>query len=77
MAYAFPQDIQRQLDQLMATGAFRSEDELLRQAVTTLAAQKDDLTAIAASLKDFDNGERGISAAESLGRVRTAIGLES
>lgn len=70
MAYAFPHDIQQQLNQLMATGAFPSEEELLRQAMASFAAQQEDLTAVAASLRDFDGGERGISAAESLAAVR-------
>jgi Arc/MetJ-type ribon-helix-helix transcriptional regulator len=70
MSYAFPHDIQQQLNQLMATGAFPSEDEVLRQAMTTFAAQQDDLAAVAASLRDFDGGERGISAGESLAVVR-------
>lgn len=35
---------------------------------------RDDRLAIAASLRDFDRGERGISAAESLKLVRNELG---
>jgi Arc/MetJ-type ribon-helix-helix transcriptional regulator len=75
MSYLFPEDIQSQVDQLMATGVFDNQDELLRQAVSALAAQQDDLVAVADSLADFDCGERGISAVESLHQVRHILGL--
>ena len=75
MAYAFPSDIQQQLNQLMATGAFPSEDEVLRQAMAIFAVQQDDLAAVAASLRDFDSGERGIAAAESMAAVRANLRL--
>jgi Arc/MetJ-type ribon-helix-helix transcriptional regulator len=64
-----PEDVQLQVDQLMATGVFDNEGDVLRQAVFSLAAQKDDLIAVAESLNDFDRGERGIPAAESHIRV--------
>jgi Arc/MetJ-type ribon-helix-helix transcriptional regulator len=75
MSYIFPADIQCQVDQLMASGAFGNEDELLRQAVASLIAQKDDLVAVAESLADFDRGERGIPAAESLRQARRGLEL--
>ncbi|MDZ4656541.1 MAG: hypothetical protein SH868_03065 [Bythopirellula sp.] len=77
MGYTFPHDIQRQMNELMATGVFPSEDDLLRQAMSNLAVQQDDIAAIAASLRDFDNGERGCSAADSLVAVRDKLGLNS
>jgi Arc/MetJ-type ribon-helix-helix transcriptional regulator len=77
MAYAFPQDIQQQLDQLMATGVFLSEEEVIRQAMSNLAAQQTDLAAIAASLRDFDDGERGWPAANTVLAVREKLGLKS
>ena len=77
MAYSFPQDIQQQLDQLMSTGVFLSEDEVLRQAMSNLAAQQTDLAAIAASLRDFDNGEQGWPAADTVLAVREKLGIKS
>lgn len=59
----------------MSTGAFRKEDELLRQAMFVLAAHQEDLAAISASLDDFDKGERGIRVAESLGLVREGFAV--
>jgi Arc/MetJ-type ribon-helix-helix transcriptional regulator len=75
MSYEFPHDIQNQVDQLMATGAFHTEEDLLRIAVSSLASQQEDLLAVAASLADFDNGERGIPAAESLLQLRSELGI--
>lgn len=77
MSYAFPSDIQHQVDSLMATGAFPSEDDLLRQAVSNLSTQQEDLLAVAASLRDYDNGERGIPAEESIRQIRVKLGLDS
>ncbi len=74
MGYTFPSDIQQQLNQLMATGVFQSEDDLIRHAMANLALQQADLAAVAASLRDFDNGERGCSASDSITAIREKLG---
>jgi len=73
MSYPFPPDIQEQIDELMAIGAFSTEEDVLRHAISAYVAQRNDLAAVAASLEDYDKGERGIPARESLAAIRKQL----
>lgn len=69
MSYAFPPDIAALVQQQMVAGRYRSEDDLLRDALERLteetSADDEDLEAILEGLKDVDRGEPGMSVDEA------------
>jgi predicted transcriptional regulator len=56
MAYAFPPDVQQLIREADAFGNYASEDDLLRDALTSLIRQHDDLASIRAGVADMDAG---------------------
>ena len=51
-----PADIQLRINELLGTGRFASEEEILRAAVAALEEQNADLTAIQSGINDMENG---------------------
>jgi len=56
MAYQFPPDVEELVRKQMQSGAFASEDDLLREALRTFNHVRDDLAAIEAGLADAHAG---------------------
>lgn len=56
MSYPFPPDLRELVHHAMATGGFRSEDDLLRDALTTWKRRNDDLAAIREGVADMEAG---------------------
>lgn len=54
----------------MASGRFTSEDELLFEALQSLAAEDEELRAIEEGLASFDRGEPGIPLADAFEQLR-------
>lgn len=52
MSYELSQDIQQRVEAQIATGAYRSRDEVLREAMDALELQNADIAAIAAGIED-------------------------
>jgi Arc/MetJ-type ribon-helix-helix transcriptional regulator len=69
MSYPFPPDIAALVEQQMATGRYRSEDDLLRDALERLTeetlADDQDWEAVLEGLEEVDRGERGMSVDET------------
>ena len=55
MPYHFPADVRRLVDQQLASGAYRSEDELLREALQSLPGADDDLAALEEAVAELDS----------------------
>jgi putative addiction module CopG family antidote len=70
MAYAFPPDVDQLVRRRMATGNYRSEDELLRCALEALTEQEDDLQAIREALAELAAGDPGQPLEEAFREVR-------
>jgi Arc/MetJ-type ribon-helix-helix transcriptional regulator len=56
MHYDPPPDVQDQIRQQIATGQYRSEDDVLRAALEALSVRHDELVAIQAGLDDMEAG---------------------
>lgn len=56
MNYAFPPDVDSRVKRQLANGSYRSEDDVLRAAMTALEHEHDDLEAIQAGVADMEAG---------------------
>ncbi|MFN0021050.1 MAG: type II toxin-antitoxin system ParD family antitoxin [Pirellulaceae bacterium] len=56
MSYPFPSDVGQRVKNQLANGPYRSEDEVLRAAMTALERERDDLAAIQAGIEDMEAG---------------------
>ena len=69
MLYSFPPDIAALVQQQMAAGRYRSEDDLLRDALERLAEETsgddEDWEAVLEGLEEVDRGEPGMSVDEA------------
>jgi Arc/MetJ-type ribon-helix-helix transcriptional regulator len=70
MSYTFSPEVTALIQQHMATGRYRSEDDLLRDALERLIEETvedddDDWAAIREGLEEVDRGEPGMSVDEA------------
>jgi Arc/MetJ-type ribon-helix-helix transcriptional regulator len=74
MAHQFSSDVDRLIRERMVAGGYRSEDDLLRDALAALAERADDLAAIEAGIDDLNAG-RTIPLAAVDAKIRTDLGF--
>jgi Arc/MetJ-type ribon-helix-helix transcriptional regulator len=70
MAYAFPPDVKLLVEAEMKSGRYKSEDDLLRDALDALASESEELEAIRAALAEWQNGDPGISIKDAFQTIR-------
>ena len=56
MVYQFPADLTTRIEALLAGGNYQSADEVLRDAITALEQQQQDLLSIQAGVADMEAG---------------------
>jgi Arc/MetJ-type ribon-helix-helix transcriptional regulator len=69
--------VQKLIEEKMASGKYRSEDELLRTALDLLDAEDEELRAIQDSLDDLDRGEEGVPLDEAFAQLRAKYNIEN
>ena len=69
MPYPFPTDVRRLVDQQLASGAFQSEDEVIREALRSLSGDDAELAELEEALAELDN-DPGQPLAEALADIR-------
>lgn len=72
MPFIVPQDVQEQLVNPMATGRYRSSDEVLRSAMQALAHADEDLVAVQEALIAWHEGDEGIVLDEAFRMIRAS-----
>ena len=72
MPYPFPADVRRLVDLQLASGAYRSEDELLREALRSLSGEDDDLAALEEAIAELDS-DPGQPLVEAFADVRRSV----
>lgn len=77
MQYTFPPDVDQLVRSSMATGNYRSEDEVLREALLLLAEQEEDLVAIRESLSALAAGDTGLGLEDAFREVRRRYEADS
>lgn len=56
MSYQFPRDIEHRVEAQLATGGYRSQDDVLRHAMDALEEREADMAAIEAGMRDEQAG---------------------
>jgi putative addiction module CopG family antidote len=73
MSYPFPLDIQQRVQAQLASGHFKSEDEVLREAMATLESRQRGLEQLRQMVREADNdiaaGRVGLFDAEETKRA--------
>jgi len=75
MPYQFPADVQQLVAEQLASGGYKSEDDVLRDALRALSEQHEDLNAVREAIAEWKAGDAGISLEEAFDRVRASQAL--
>jgi putative addiction module CopG family antidote len=73
MAYPFPADVRRQVDDRLAVGSYATEDDVLRDALRALDEEDEDLEAVRAAVRELHSGDAGLPLDEAFDLARQAI----
>ncbi len=77
MSYQFPADIVELVQKQLATGEYVSEEEVLRDALRTLDADRQEWAAIQEGLATLEQGHGGISLQDAFDSIRTKYSVPS
>ena len=75
MLHQFPPDIEALIQAQMASGNFRSQDDLFRVALEQLASQDEEVLAIEQSIDLLESGDPGIPLADAFDGLRAKFNL--
>ena len=70
MGYQFPADIQERIGARMASGEYRTEDDLLRDALLALDDRQEDLAAVREAIDDWRAGDEGVPLDDAFDSLR-------
>jgi len=70
MTYQFPPDVDEFVQKQLATGEYVSEDEILRDALRALDAERQEWAAIQEGLATLELGHEGVSLQEAFDAIR-------
>ena len=74
MPYRFPPDVKRLVAERMAAGKYVSEDDLLRDALRSLAEEQEDLRAVTDAVAELRAGDEGTPLREAFASIRSGDG---
>ena len=77
MGHQFSSEVNRLVQQHMATGHYASEDDLLVEALHTLTDERRELAAIQEGIDSLERGEQGLSLDEAFDAVRRKHNVSS
>jgi Arc/MetJ-type ribon-helix-helix transcriptional regulator len=77
VSYEFPSDIEALIQVHMASGIYRSHDELFRVALEHLSEEQDDVRAIQQSIDELEAGDPGIPLDDAFSQLRARHGIPS
>ncbi len=75
MAYKLPPDVEELVKRRLDSGDYKSEDEVLRDALEALRLEDEEVRAIEEALDDVDNGDQGVSLDEAFSSLRTKFNI--
>ena len=70
MSYPFPFDVAELVQKQLATGAYVSEDEVLRDALRSLDAEREEWAAVQTGLVTLEQGNEGVSLQTAFDSIR-------
>lgn len=71
MPLIVPPDVEALVAQQLASGRFRSEDDVLRSAMHALTEVDEDAAAVQQALDEWRSGDSGVPLDDAIDRVRT------
>jgi putative addiction module CopG family antidote len=71
MPFVVPEDVEELVANQMASGRYRTCDEVLRSAMKALAEVDDDLDAVRQALSEWRGGDEGILLEDAFRQIRT------
>ena len=74
MPYAFPPDLQRQVNERMASGRYATEDDVLRDAFDSLMWEEQEFQAVMQAVDALDNGDPGVPLDTAFDQLREKHG---
>ena len=77
MAFPFPPDLRQFVRDQMASGKYASEEELLRDAFSALAEEREDLAAVRDAVAQWQAGDPGVDLDEAVQTIRRKHGIPS
>ncbi len=75
MAYQLPPDVEELVKRRLAAGNYKSEAEVLRDALEALRLEDQELRAIDEALDDVENGDQGVSLDEAFSSLREKFNI--
>ena len=72
MPFVVPQDVEELVANHMASGRYRSGDEVLRSAMRALAEVDGDLVAVQQALSEWRGGDEGMPLEDAFRQIRAA-----
>ena len=75
MPYTFPPDLQRQVNERMASGRYATEDDVLRDAFDSLTWEEQELQAVMQAVEALDNGDDGLPLDIAFDHLRRKHGI--
>jgi Arc/MetJ-type ribon-helix-helix transcriptional regulator len=73
MLYPFPPDLRELVAARLASGNYRTEDELLGDALRALDEENEDLAAVRDAIAEWRAGDEGTPLAEAFEEVRRTV----
>jgi Arc/MetJ-type ribon-helix-helix transcriptional regulator len=70
MSYSFPPDVEKQMRDRLASGQYASEDDVLRNALSALAWEEHEASAVLEAVAALESGEKGIPLADAIAQIR-------
>ncbi|TWU37516.1 hypothetical protein Q31b_43040 [Novipirellula aureliae] len=68
-----PPDVQALIDAKMASGQYKNEAELLREALSSIDDFEEDVEAVQSAIKKWQGGDEGIPVDEAFELVRSRV----
>lgn len=71
MSYPFPPDVQALIAEQMESGDYESEDDVLREALRSLAEEEENLQHVRKAIAELKAGDEGVPLDEAIGSIRS------
>ena len=75
MAYQLPPDVEELVKRRLASGNYKSEEDVLRDALEAQRLEDEELRAIEEALDDVENGDQGVTLDQAFSSLRAKFNI--
>ncbi len=76
MEITLPPDVQRMIEEVLATGRYQNEEQVMREALRVLTEQEEDLQAVREAVDEWKAGDPGMPLDRAFQAIRSRIAPE-